>query len=79
MLHSGCVQMRQVVLITNAKNASKIGKMVTWVKRQFSCLEKWLKCIHYPTINRLPRALRYYTTWKTNEFRITLLFGYKYV
>lgn len=30
MLHSGCVRMRQVVLITNTKHTSKIGKMVTW-------------------------------------------------
>ncbi|CAM4781977.1 unnamed protein product [Rotaria magnacalcarata] len=47
------------------------------IKKQFSCLEKLLKCIRYPTTNRLPRALKYYTTWKTNEFRMTLLFGYK--
>ncbi|CAF3879337.1 unnamed protein product, partial [Rotaria sp. Silwood1] len=27
------------------------------IKKQFSCLEELLKCIRYPTTNRLPRAL----------------------
>ncbi|CAM4985118.1 unnamed protein product [Rotaria socialis] len=49
------------------------------IKKQFSRLEELLKCIRYPTTNRLPRALKYYTTWKANEYRMTLLFGYKYV
>ncbi|CAF2093187.1 unnamed protein product, partial [Rotaria magnacalcarata] len=39
--------------------------------------DELLKCIRYPTTNRLPRALKYYTTWKANEYRMTLLFGYK--
>ncbi|CAM4985947.1 unnamed protein product [Rotaria socialis] len=47
------------------------------IKKQFSRLEELLKCIRYPTTNRLPRALKYYTTWKANEYRMTLLFGYK--
>ncbi|CAF1515125.1 unnamed protein product [Adineta ricciae] len=38
---------------------------------------KLLQSIHYPLTNRLPRALKHYTTWKANEFRMTLLFGYK--
>jgi len=49
------------------------------IKKQFSQLEKLLAWIHYPTTNRLPRALKYFTAWKANEFRMTLLVGYKYV
>ena len=49
------------------------------IKKQISTLEKLLQSVHYPTTNRLPRALRYYTSWKANEFRMTLLFGYKYI
>ena len=49
------------------------------IKKESSHLEKLLQTIHYPTTNRLPRSLRYYKTWKANEFRITLLFGYRYV
>jgi hypothetical protein len=48
------------------------------IKKQFDQIEKLLQTIHYPTTNRLPRLLRYFNTWKANEFRITILFGYKY-
>jgi hypothetical protein len=48
------------------------------LKKQFHQIEKLLQTIHYPVTNRLPRPLRFFKIWKANEFRITLLFGYKY-
>jgi hypothetical protein len=52
---------------------------VNYIKKEFNQIEKLLQTIHYPTTNRLPRLLRHYKTWKANEFRITLIFGYKYI
>ncbi len=48
------------------------------LKNQFQEIENLLQTIHYPVTNRLPRPLRFFNIWKANEFRITLLFGYKY-
>ena len=48
------------------------------IKTSFDRMEELLRTIHYPTTSRLPRLLRHYKLWKANEFRITILFGYKY-
>jgi hypothetical protein len=49
------------------------------IKTKFDQIEKLLQSIRYPATNRLPRLLRHFKSWKANEFRITMLFGYKYI
>ncbi|CAF2786794.1 unnamed protein product [Rotaria sp. Silwood2] len=55
------------------------GKIYSIHKSLFS-IEKILDSMKFPsTTYRIPSRLRHWSTFKANEYRITLLFGYMYV